>query len=123
MAVSREQVKVDKSVEVRSRRFHLSQRQVMCYLMVLPAMLVIVLVVFFPIGQTFWFSLHAIDKRLGDRPEPFIGLQNYTDAFTLPDISSRLLDAFSFTTRFALISVGLEFVFGLGVALVLNREF
>lgn len=123
MALSTEQIKVDKSLEVKPRRFHLSQRQIMCYLMVLPAMLVIVLVVFFPIGQTFWFSLHDIDKRLGDRPEPFIGLQNYTDAFTLPDISNRLFDAFSFTTRFALFSVGFEFLFGLGVALVLNREF
>ncbi|OJV95314.1 MAG: hypothetical protein BGO39_25290 [Chloroflexi bacterium 54-19] len=123
MAVSREQLKVEKGLTARTRRFRLNQRQIMSYLMVLPAMLVIVLVVFFPIAQTFWFSLHDIDKRLGDRPEPFIGLQNYTDAFTQPDISTRLFDAFSFTTRFAVISVGLEFFLGLGVALVLNREF
>jgi ABC-type sugar transport system permease subunit len=124
MALSGEQLTVEATTKTNTRRWlHLSQKEVMCYLMVLPAMLVILLVVFLPIAQTFWFSLHDIDKRMGDRPEPFIGLQNYINAFTDPDTSTRLFDAFGFTTRFAVVSVGLEFVFGLGVALVLNRNF
>ncbi len=119
-----EQVKVETPVRTRTRRWlNLSQKEVMCYLMVLPAMLVITLVVFFPIAQTFWFSLHDIDKRIANRPEEFVGIQNYVDAFTKPDISTRLLDAFSFTTRFAVVSVGMEFLLGLGVALVLNKNF
>ncbi len=124
MAIQGEQLQTEAPalVKPRSRR-RMSQRQVMAYLMVLPAMLVIVLIVFFPIAQTFWLSLHDIDRRIANRPETFVGLQNYFDIFTKDGFSQRFYDAFGFTTGFALISVGLEFLFGLGVALVLNRPF
>jgi multiple sugar transport system permease protein len=118
-----EQATVEPKKATRYRKRILSQRQVMAYAMVLPSVLIIVLVVLFPISQTFWLSLHDIDKRIANRPEPFVGIQNYIDAFTSTTFSPRLYAALGFTTAFAVISVGLEFVFGMGVALVLNKEF
>ncbi len=124
MAIQGEKLTIETPARVRSRgRLHLSQKEVMSYLMVLPAIVVIMLVVVFPISQTFWFSLNDIDKRIGTRPEKFVGFENYAYAFTNERFSKRLFDAFGFTTWFALVSVGLEFLLGLGVALVLNRNF
>lgn len=119
-----EQVKAETALRpYRKAWYHLNQRQLTAYLMVIPAIVIIVAVVFFPIGQTFWFSLHDIDRRIAGRAEPFIGLQNYFDAFTKESAQKQLFDSLIFTTAFAVISVGLEFLFGLGVALILNREF
>ncbi len=119
-----EQIKVESAPKSHRRAwYYLNQRQLTAYLMVIPAILIISAVVFFPIGQTFWFSLHDIDRRIAGRAEPFIGLQNYFDAFTKEGPQKQLFDSLIFTTAFAVISVGLEFLFGLGVALILNREF
>lgn len=97
----------------------LHSRKFMAYMMVLPALLVLVGIVFYPIAQTFWLSLNDYDRRFGDRPMEFIGFQNYADIFS----DSRIWDALRFTTFFALISVSLELVLGMGVALLLNRPF
>jgi multiple sugar transport system permease protein len=121
MSVTGKQIKTDYIINSRPW-WKFSQRQSMAYLMVLPSILVIVLVVFLPISQTIWLSLNDYDKRIQQQPD-FIGLQNYIDSFTKEGLRTRLLDAFGFTTGFALISVGLEFVFGMGVALVLNQQF
>lgn len=121
MAVTGKQIKTDYIINSRPW-WKFSQRQSMAYLMVLPSILVIVLVVFLPISQTIWLSLNDYDKRIQQQPD-FIGLQNYMNSFTKESLRTRLLDAFGFTTGFALISVGLEFVFGMGVALVLNQQF
>ena len=107
------------TVEYKPPRRPLISRGVMAYLMVLPALLVIVAVVVYPVGQAFWLSLHDIDLRYPQRGEPLVGFQNYADALQNP----RLHDAFRFTTIFALLSVGLEVIFGIVVALVLNKNF
>ncbi len=117
MAVTGNEVRVKRIG--RARAFHLSGRKTMAYLMVLPALLIILGVVFYPIADAFWLSLHDIDLRYPQQGEPFIGLKNYTDAFADPD----LWDAFRFTSLFAVISVSIELVFGMFVALLLNRKF
>ncbi|NWJ94211.1 MAG: sugar ABC transporter permease [Chloroflexi bacterium] len=94
-------------------------RKFMAYMMVLPAILILVGIVFYPIAQTFWLSLHEYDLRFGNRAKEFIGLSNYSEIFS----DSRIWEALRFTTLFAVISVGLELVFGIGIALLLNREF
>jgi ABC-type sugar transport system permease subunit len=50
---------------------------------------------------------------------PFIGLENYQEAFRDP----RFWGALGHTAFFAVTSVGLELVIGLGLALALNRAF
>ena len=85
----------------------------------LPAVLTIVLVALFPLGWTFWESLHLHDLRMPWLGRPFVGLSNYLDAFGDP----RFRGALGHTAFFAVASVTLELVIGLWLALALNRAF
>ncbi|HEX2911312.1 MAG TPA: sugar ABC transporter permease [Chloroflexia bacterium] len=105
--------------ERKRSRFYMAPRTRMAYLMVLPALLIIAVIAFYPIGVAFWFSLHDMDLRFPQLGQPFIGIDNYTAIFS----EGRIWDAFRFTTLFALISVGIEFVLGMLFATVMNRAF
>jgi ABC-type sugar transport system permease subunit len=87
--------------------------------MVLPALLTILLVALFPLVWTVWESVHLHDLRMPWLGRPFIGLENYADAFHEP----RFWGALGHTGFFAITSVGLELIIGLGLALALNRGF
>jgi multiple sugar transport system permease protein len=89
------------------------------YLFVLPAALVIVAVAFVPLLHAFWLSLHDIDLRYPAQGEPFVGLGNYLFLAGY----DRLHNALVITTAFAAISVTLELVLGMIIALIMNREF
>jgi trehalose/maltose transport system permease protein len=86
------------------------------YYMVLPALLIIVIVAFFPI-------LYGVVLSLTDSTVTafgsFVGLENYTEMFQDPDFRVGLLNTVIFTVA----SVTLEFVIGLGIALAVNRAF
>jgi trehalose/maltose transport system permease protein len=86
------------------------------YYMVLPALIVILLVAFWPVVYSIWLSLHqATITTLG----PFVGFENYVEMFQNPDFRTGL----SNTVIFTVVSVVLEFVIGLGIALAINRAF
>ena len=86
------------------------------YLMVLPSLLIIVVVAFFPI-------LYGIVLSLTDSTAAafgsFIGVENYVEMFQDPDF----LEGLSNTVVFTVVSVTLEFILGLGIALAINRAF
>jgi trehalose/maltose transport system permease protein len=86
------------------------------YYMVLPSLLVIVVVAFFPI-------LYGIVLSLTDSTVTafgsFVGLENYTEMFQDPDFRVGLFNTVIFTVA----SVTLEFIIGLGIALAVNRAF
>jgi ABC-type sugar transport system permease subunit len=102
-------------------RFYIHPRTRLAYLMVLPTIVVIVGVVFYPIIVVFWYSLHRMDLRFPALGQPFIGFDNYVKIFT--DSQGVIYESLAFTTWFALVSVGLEFVLGMIFALVMNRAF
>lgn len=85
----------------------------------LPGVLTILLVALFPLGWTFWESLHLHDLRMPWLGRPFIGLANYIEAVGDP----RFRGALAHTMFFAATSVTLELVIGLWLALALNRAF
>lgn len=87
--------------------------------LVLPALLTILLVALFPLLWTVWESLHLHDLRMPWLGRPFIGLDNYFEAFRDP----RFWSALGHTAFFAVTSVGLELIIGLWLALALNRAF
>jgi ABC-type sugar transport system permease subunit len=87
--------------------------------LVLPAVLTILLVALFPLVWTLWESVHLHDLRMPWLGRPFIGFQNYTEAFQDP----RFWGALGHTGFFAVTSVGLEIFIGTGLALALNRAF
>ena len=87
--------------------------------LILPALLTILLVALFPLLWTLWESLHLHDLRMPWLGQPFVGLDNYVEAFSDP----RFWGALGHTVFCAVTSVGLELVIGLWLALALNRAF
>ncbi|WP_019501251.1 carbohydrate ABC transporter permease [Pseudanabaena sp. PCC 6802] len=88
------------------------------WILLLPAVLLLLLVFAYPIGRAFWLSLFT--KNLGTQLQPiFSGLDNY--ARMMGD--GRFWQSFWTTTLFTLTSVGLELLLGLCIALVLNQQF
>ena len=86
------------------------------YYMVLPALLIILVVAFYPVGYSIYLSFFgATINNAG----PFVGLQNYTRMFANPEFIEGLTD----TAIFTVVSVSLEFVLGLAIALAINRTF
>jgi trehalose/maltose transport system permease protein len=88
----------------------------LAYYMVLPAVVIILVIAFFPIMYSVVLSVTSSTiTGLGS----FVGAENYIEMFKNPDF----LEGLKNTVIFTVASVALEFVIGLGVALALNRAF
>ena len=84
--------------------------------MVLPSLLIIVVIAFFPI--LYGVVLSLTDSTVGAFGS-FVGLENYTEMFQNPDFRVGFYN----TVIFTVVSVTLEFIIGLGIALAINRAF
>ena len=109
------------AVEVPSKRPSLRERLDLGngftpYFLVLPTVLVILVVAFYPILNSLWLSL--LDNPLGPSAK-LIGLSNYFQLFASSDFRSSIGTTLIFTT----IAVTLETIFGLGIALLINATF
>jgi multiple sugar transport system permease protein len=86
--------------------------------LVLPAVLVLLLVFAYPIARAFFLGMFA--NNLGTELQPvFIGLGNYVRILGDGNFWSTLW----ITLRFTVITVLLELVLGMAIALILNRAF
>lgn len=81
-----------------------------------PALVLLAAVAVGPLGATVWESLHHHDLRMPWLGRPFVGIDNYRAALA----DSRLWEAAAHTTAFAAVSLSLELVFGLALALALD---
>jgi multiple sugar transport system permease protein len=86
---------------------------------VTPAVSVIALIAIFPLAWTVWNSLHLQDLRMPWLGHPFIGLGNYAELVRDP----RFWSALGHTLFFTLVSVSLELILGLALALAMNSAF
>jgi trehalose/maltose transport system permease protein len=84
--------------------------------MVAPTVLLVAAVAFFPVVYSLWLSVH--DATIADTGG-WVGLANYADL--LADAVFR--EAVVNTAMFTGVSVGLELILGLAIALGLNRGF
>jgi ABC-type sugar transport system permease subunit len=91
----------------------------LAWTLVLPAAGTVVLIALFPLAWTVWESLHLHDLRMPWRGRPFLGVANYLELLGDP----RFWDALAHTAVFTVGSVVPELLFGLALALVLNRTF
>lgn len=82
-----------------------------------PAFLVIALVSLVPLAWTIWESLHLHDLRMPWLGRPFIGTANYEEAFG----DTRFWRAVAHTASFTVVSVSIEVVLGLVLALGMSR--
>lgn len=87
--------------------------------MLAPMVIVLLLVVAYPLADSFWLSLHRMNLTRPDQGTPFIGLENYLYAFRQP----AFWYAIQRTMYFTIISVGLELVLGILFAVLLNEHF
>ncbi|MFN3653634.1 MAG: carbohydrate ABC transporter permease [Armatimonadota bacterium] len=83
-----------------------------------PSVLLILALVLYPVGYSFWMSLHRYNLR---RPADtaFVGSENYQRILQDP----QFWDALRVTLAFAGMSVAGVLLVGLGLALLLNAEF
>jgi trehalose/maltose transport system permease protein len=102
----------------RRRRSPFREERRLGAAMVLPSLIVIALVAAYPIGYAVWLSLNEYSV-ITPGLSRFVGLDNYTEALG----SSQFWDAMKTTLIFTVISVGLELVIGLAMALVMNEAF
>ena len=86
------------------------------YYMVLPALLIILIVAFFPIMYAVVLSL---TQSTVVQTGAFVGFANYVEMFQNPDF----LEGLTNTVVFTVVSVTLEFLIGLGIALAINQAF
>ena len=88
------------------------------WILLFPALLLLFLVFLYPIARAFILSLFT--ENLGTQLQPeFAGLANYFRMLG----DGRFWQSMSNTAIFTLVSVTLELVLGLGIALVLNQSF
>src|SRR4029078_6094463 len=107
-------------VRPRRRRSGLSERR-LAALMISPALLVILLVAAYPIAYAIWLSLHQyslIHKGLSR----WSGFDNYSSALW-GDNSHEFWSAFKTTFIFTGISVTLELVLGVTMAVAMHQGF
>lgn len=88
------------------------------WLLILPALLVLVLVFVYPIARAFWLSFFS--ENLGTQLEPiFSGFYNYYRLLG----DGRFWQSLWNTSVFTIISITIELILGMGIALVLNQSF
>jgi multiple sugar transport system permease protein len=88
----------------------------LAWLLCAPAVIAMLVVTGYPIGYAIYLSLQKYDLRFPDEQE-FVGLANYVDVLT----SSTWWTAVFNTVIITVISVSLELVLGMAIALVMHR--
>ena len=95
----------------------------LAWILISPTVLVLTIVILIPIAQSLYQSLFG-RPRLEDNGffstiEPFVGLKNYTDIFS--SAGERFWVAFYNTTLFGVVTVVLETVLGVAMALIMHK--
>jgi trehalose/maltose transport system permease protein len=106
----------------RRRRRHtkLQRRQTrLAWLLLLPALAVVVFVAIYPLARTVYQSFTNQEFLAGLEPTKRVGLDNYRTL--IHDTIFR--DTVVLTIKFTVITVSLEFLLGLIIALVVNSHF
>jgi multiple sugar transport system permease protein len=87
-------------------------------LLLAPALAITAVIVLLPAAQTVWMSFHDF-VLFRPKSRPFVGLDNYAKAFADPVFWEGLRASVIWVA----VAVGLQFLVGLGTALLLNRVF
>lgn len=103
------------------------------YLLVAPVFLVLSILAFYPLLRTLFFSFHDDSLRGVNPIGDFIGVTNYIQLLTgelnvvlnypFLDLQAPFSSALPVTLLITGVSVGIGTVLGLGMAIILNKEF
>ncbi len=101
----------------RAGASYATRRRFEGWLLVLPALLLILALGIYPLISSLLLSFQRWD--LQSQEHPFVGLQNYRDAL----LDARVWNALENTGIIVVLAVGIEFLLGLGLALLLSDDF
>ena len=104
----------------RRRSTRLQRRQTrLAWLMLLPALALVALVALYPLAQTVYDSFTNRQFLAGIEPTEFVGLQNYRDLLD----DTIWWDSVIVTVKFTVVTVAIELVLGMIIALAVNSGF
>jgi len=104
----------------RRRGTKLQRRQTrLAWLLLLPSLLIVAFVAIYPLGKTVYQSFTNQEFLAGITPTKWVGLDNYHQL--IHDTIFR--DSVVLTLKFTAITISIEFVLGLTIALVVNSKF
>jgi ABC-type sugar transport system permease subunit len=89
------------------------------YLMVAPAIILLLAVTGYPLIYNIWNSLHNDNQTFAINPRNFVGLSNYGKVLS----SSLWQGALERTLVFTVVSIVFDVLVGLGLALMMHRKF
>jgi len=89
-------------------------------ILLLPSILIVVCVVIGPLVFAFYLSFYAAEPVIGGISTKFVGFSNYLHYFFKDPL---FWSAVRVTTYFTVVSLVLELILGIGMALVLNKRF
>jgi multiple sugar transport system permease protein len=88
------------------------------YWLIAPSLFLLLLIVMFPLGFTLRNSLIQYNLQTSPVPMGFVGLRNFKIAIEDPTFIKSLIN----TIKLSFIATAIEFVLGLGIALLLNEN-
>jgi ABC-type sugar transport system permease subunit len=98
---------------------YLARERRLAWLLIVPSFVVVFALVLVPIVRAGWMSLHSINLKRPAAGQPFVGLENYADIFRDPSFWQST----GRTLYFLVVSIGVEIVIGVAVAVLLNQQF
>jgi len=94
----------------------MGNRRWLPYAFIIPSVVTVLMIAIYPIVYAFYLSM--TDQMLGRPITNFVGLRNYINNFMDP----RFWQFMKTTVVFVVVSVGLQFLIGFGLALLLNMN-
>ncbi len=88
----------------------------LAFVLIAPAVILMLAVTAYPIGYAVWLSLQRYNLATPD-DTAFVGLQNYVTVLT----DGYWWTAFAITLAITIVSVAIEFVLGMALAMVMHR--
>ena len=93
-------------------------RQIEPALYIGPAILVLVLILIYPLGYSLWLAFHKWTLRTFRQGVPSVGFENFSDLLH----SGDFIEALTTTATFMAFAIALEFLLGMGLALLLDQK-
>jgi len=93
-------------------------RQIEPALFIAPAFVTLFIILVYPLGYSFWLSFHDWTLRTFRSGIPYVGLENYVSLLR----NREFLNSIVTTATFMLGAITLEFLLGMGLALLLAHD-
>lgn len=93
--------------------------RLLCTVFLMPCLLLLLFMVAYPFISLIQNSFYRFSALRHAQGAEWVGLENYFFLLTDPDLWSR----FIFTGKFVVLTVGLQFLLGISVAYILQRDF